>query len=106
MGEAGQETAIKITHPQQPLDVQLGHQEQELLDGGDLLREGSDPLGFHRVTEEGHGGLGQGTFLQVHGEAVLPKTCEHLLQVALVLLNGAQTYLQWMGAVLAVSTAW
>ena len=72
--------------------VQLGRRERELLDGGDLLREGADPLRVHLVTEEVHGGLGQGTFLQIHGEAVLPETCEHLPQVSLVLLDGARTY--------------
>ena len=53
------------------LDIQLGGGEGELLDGGDLLREGADPLGVQRVTQEGHGGLGQDALLQVDGEAVL-----------------------------------
>ena len=88
VGEAGKETAIEIHHAQQALDVQLGGGEGELLDGVDLLRKGADPLQVLRVTEEGHGGLGQCTLLQVHCEAVLPETCEHLPQVLLVLLDG------------------
>ena len=40
VGEAGKEAAVEVAHPQQPLDVQLGHWRQELPDGGDLLREG------------------------------------------------------------------
>ena len=57
-GEAGKEPVIKIHHVEESLDVELGGGEGELLDGGDLLREGADPLGVHRVTQEGHGGLG------------------------------------------------
>ena len=72
--------------------VLLGRREWELLDGGDLLWEGADPLGVHRVTEKGHSGLGQGAFFQVQGEAVLPEMCEHLPQVSLVRLDGARTY--------------
>ena len=92
VGEAGKDMAIKITHPQQSLNIQLGRWHRELLDGRDLLREGADPLGVHRVTEECEGGFGQGTLLQVHGEAVLPEVSEHLPQVLLVLLDGAGTY--------------
>ena len=58
MGKAGKEAAIEIAHPQESLDVQLGRQWRELPDGGDLLREGADPLGVHGVTEEGHSGPG------------------------------------------------
>ena len=59
VGEAGKETAVKIHHAEQPLDIELGGGEWELFDGGDLLREGANPLGVHGVTQEGHGGLGQ-----------------------------------------------
>ena len=62
------------------MNVQLGGGEGELLDGVDLLWEGADPLGVHRVTQEGHGGLGQHTLLEVDGEAVLPESGEHLPQ--------------------------
>ena len=44
VGKAGKETTKEVTHPQQPLDVQLGRQQQERPDGGDLLREGGIPL--------------------------------------------------------------
>ena len=56
VGEAKKEAAMKIIHPQQSLDVQLGRRHRELLDSGDLLREGADPLGVRSVTEEGPGG--------------------------------------------------
>ena len=92
VGEAGKESAIKIYHAEESLDVELGGGERELLDGIDLLREGADPLGVHRVTKEGHGGLGQDTLLQVDGETVLPEPGEYLPQVLLVLLQGPRPY--------------
>ena len=63
--KAGKESAIKIHHAKQSLDVDLGGGEGEHLDGVDLLREGADPLGVHGVTQEGHGGLGQHALLEV-----------------------------------------
>ena len=92
VGEAGKEPAVKIHHAEQPLDVELGGGEWELLDGIDLLREGADPLGVHRVTQVDHSGLGQDALLQVDGEAVLPEPGEHLPQVLLVLLQCGRTY--------------
>ena len=65
VGKAGIEAPIKVTHTEYPMDVYLGRREWELLDGGDLLQEGADPLGVHHVTQEGHGGLGQDALLQV-----------------------------------------
>ena len=65
MGEAGKEPAVKIHHAKQPLGVELGGGEGELLDGVDPLREVVDPLGVQGVTQEGHGGLGQHTFLRL-----------------------------------------
>ena len=58
VGKAGKETAIKIHHAKESLDVELGGGEGELLDGVDLFWKGADPLGGHGVTQEGHGGLG------------------------------------------------
>ena len=42
---------------------------------------------------EGHGGLGQGTFLQVYGEAVLLDTCENLPQEELIEKNWLALFL-------------
>ena len=44
------------------------------------------------MTQEGQGGLGQQTILDVDGEAVLPESGEHLPQVLLVLLQGPRAY--------------
>ena len=92
MGEAGKEPPVKVHHAEQPLDVELGGGEGQLLDGIDLLREGANPLGVQGVTQEGHSGLGQHTLLEVDGEAVLPESGEHLPQVLLVFLQGPRTY--------------
>ena len=92
VGEAGKEMAIKITHPQQSLDVQLGRWRRELSDGGDLLREGADPLGVHHVTEEGRDGLSQDALVHVHSKVVLSQAGEDLPEVLLVLLDVARTY--------------
>ena len=81
VGEAGKEPVVEVHHAKQSMDVQLRGGEGELVDGVDLLREGADPLGVHRVTKEGHGGLGRDALLQVDGETVLPERGEHLPQV-------------------------
>ena len=50
--------AVEVAHPQQLFNIQLGRRRRELPDCGDLLREGANPFGVHRVTEEGNGGPG------------------------------------------------
>ena len=92
MGKAGQEPALEVGHPQQPLHVQLGHGRRELLDGRDLLREGPDPLKVHLVTKEGHSGLGEDTFVQVHRQVILLQTDEDLLEVVLMVLEGGAAH--------------
>ena len=49
--------------------------------------EGPDPLGVHSVIKEGHGGLGEDIFVQVHRQVVLAEAGEDLPKVLLVLLD-------------------
>ena len=86
VGEAWQESTIKITHVDQLLHVQLG-----LGDGNCLMAatfHGSGPIPLESsVAQEGLDGLGEDTLVQVHCQIVLMKSGEDLPEMVLVVLR-------------------
>ena len=77
VGETWQKTTIKICHAEQPLHVQLGRGQRELLDGYLL----------NHVTKEGNCRLVEDALLHVHRQIVLSKAGEDLPKMVLVVLQ-------------------